>query len=68
MDLYGYSGPVVIFGQIVEPNWSGVTRAATPARAKSNLTYQWKKAHGKTAASRVELPGKVILMETDNGR
>lgn len=63
MDRYSYTGPVEVFGTLVDQRWHGETTAATPARAKSNLAYQWKKAHGKTANSRVTLPGKVILVE-----
>ena len=63
MDRYAYSGPVKIFGTIVQKDWYAETIAATPAKAKSNLAYQWKKDNGRTASSKVELPGKIILME-----
>lgn len=66
MDYYSYTGPVEMFGKVVEPQWKGVTYAATPAKAKSNLAYQWKKAHGRTASSRVELPGKVEVLDGRN--
>lgn len=65
MDKYVYNGPVEVFGTLVDQRWHGETLAATPAKAKSNLVYQWKKAHGRTASSRVVLPGKVILVNID---
>ena len=67
MDKYIYKGPVKVFNNIVDPNWYGVTWAATPARAKSNLMYQWKKANGQAPTSRVTLPGDVVL-ESNYGR
>jgi len=53
-----------MFNTIVQNNWYAETMAATPAKAKSNLMYRWKKENGKTAASKVELPGKITVMES----
>ena len=67
MDKYIYKGPVVVFNNVVDNNWYGVTWAATPAKARSNLMYQWKKANGRTASSYVKLPGELVT-ESDYGR
>lgn len=56
---YTYTGPVMVFGVLAQNNWHGETLASTPEKAKSNLAYQWKKANGRSATSKVELPGKV---------
>ncbi len=64
MERYSYRGPVKMFNTIVQNNWYAETMAATPAKAKSNLMYRWKKENGKTAASKVELPGKITVMES----
>lgn len=59
MKRYLYSGPVLEFDRIVEERWSGETMAATEKKAKSNLTFQWKKRNNRTKNSRVSLPGEI---------
>lgn len=60
--VYYYEGPVLMFGNVVQNKWRGETTAVSIGKAKSNLIYKWKKANGKTAGSKVELPGKIILV------
>lgn len=59
MDVYIYSGPVMIFDRCVENNYKAVTRAASEAKARNNLTYRWKVEHNLVPGSRVILPGKL---------
>ena len=63
MNRYIYDGPVVVFGRCVENKWHGETIASTEKKAKSNLTYQWKKRNNKVAGTKVTLPGKVQILE-----
>ena len=62
MGCYRYNGPVKIFDQVVQEDWVGDTYAVSEAKARSNLIYRWKKAHNKTADSKVTLPGKITLL------
>ena len=59
MNRYSYNGPVAVFGQIVDRNWSGKTTAVSEAKARSNLIFQWKKTHNYNAGSKVTLPGPI---------
>lgn len=63
MFLYKYSGPVKKFNLIVTHNWEGYTYAVSEAKARSNLTYQFKKQHGLTLNTKITLPGRIILEE-----
>lgn len=60
---YSYTGPVEVFGKCVDNQWCGSTYATSDKKARSNLEYQYKKQTGKTAATKVNLPGKLVLVE-----
>ena len=57
---YSYEGPVEEFGKCIAQRWVGTTFATSEKKARSNLTYQFKKAHNKTANTSIRLPGKII--------
>lgn len=61
MTLYSYNGPVFEFDRIVDNRWRGQTVAATEARARSNLAYQYKRETGRAPRSKITLPGKLIV-------
>lgn len=61
MNRYSYEGPVMEFDRCVVNKWSGVTNAVSESKARSNLTYQYKKSYNRSASTRVTLPGKIIL-------
>lgn len=63
MNRYVYEGPVVEFGVCIDRHWRGETIAETETKARSNLQYQFKKKHGKTATAKIELPGKIYKGE-----
>lgn len=56
---YVYAGPVKEFDTIIAENWQGSTYAVSESKARSNLAYQYKKTHNKTADSKITLPGKL---------
>jgi hypothetical protein len=60
---YSYTGPVEVFGKCVDNQWYGSTYATSEKKARSNLKYQYKKQLGKTAATKVTLPGKIVVVE-----
>lgn len=59
MNKYIYDGPVVIFGSCVMNHFKAETMAASEAKARSNLAYQYKKKYNQTASSNIELPGEI---------
>lgn len=67
MPYYIYKGPVLEFDRCIENNWYGKTKASSPAKAKTNLAYQYKKKTGRLAKTKINLPGKVIMEGDQNG-
>lgn len=60
MHQYIYDGPVREFNNLVAERWRGVTIAPSESKARSNLTYQFKKSHNKTQNTRITLTGDII--------
>lgn len=56
---YTYDGPVMEFDRCVADHWKASTYAASEKKARSNLTYQYKKEHGKTPNTKITLTGKI---------
>ena len=65
MNLYVYDGPVMEFDRVVTKRWRGQTMAVSSKKARSNLTYQYKKEHSKMPGSRVSLPEELIKIEME---
>ena len=64
MNKYSYAGPVMEFDKCIANNWKGTTVAAKENKARSNLSYQFKKSNNRNSNTRITLPGKIILEET----
>lgn len=62
MNQYMYNGPVMVFGRCVADCWKGTTWAASERKAKSNLAFQYKKANNRIPATKIELPGQLVLV------
>lgn len=60
---YTYNGPVMIFDECVQKRWIGTTSALSKGKAKTNLTYQWKKENGYAPNTKVSLPGRIVMTE-----
>jgi len=58
--LYEYEGPVKIFEDTVNENWSGMTYAISERQARNNLTYQYKRQRGLIPATKVTLTGNIV--------
>lgn len=56
---YIYEGPVVAFGKCIDQHWTGETIATSAGKARSNLTYQYKKQNKMVASARISLPGEI---------
>lgn len=59
MGKYSYNGPVMEFDRCVQNNWKGETVAASETKARSNLSYQWKKRNNRVTGTKITLPGKL---------
>lgn len=59
---YYYQGPVCEFDKVVDNNWYGETTAVSEKKARSNLTYQWKKQNNRMVNTKVSLPGKIEIV------
>ena len=62
MNKYAYCGPVMAFGQLIADRWEGETWAVSEAKARTNLSYQFKKKTNRIAGVKVTLPGKIIML------
>lgn len=59
---YVYDGPVMMFNTLVTDRWKGETIAPSENKARSNLTYQFKRQNNRVAGSRFILPGKIKMV------
>lgn len=59
---YVYEGPVMAFNSCVNNRWRGETMAPNESKARSNLTYQFKKQNNRVAGTRITLPGKIKMV------
>lgn len=63
MTEYSYTGPVMEFDKVIANNWSSSTRAVSEKKARCNLAYQFKSETGRTARTKITLPGKLVVVE-----
>lgn len=61
MPKYLYSGPVMLYDQIIDAKWQSSTIAMSIAKARSNLTYQYKKKYGYEPFAAITLPGDIKI-------
>ena len=61
MTLYSYNGPVFEFNKLIDNHWRGETYAASEAKARSNLAFQYKLETGRVPRTKITLPGKIKI-------
>lgn len=61
--LYEYQGAVLIFDRVVADNFRAQTRAASAAKARSNIAYQFRKAANIAEHIPVKLTGETIALQ-----
>ena len=66
MKTYCYDGPVLEFERIIANRWKARTRAVSERKALCNFAHQFNMEWGKTANSKITLPGKIILIEQED--
>ena len=59
---YMYDGPVLVFNTLVADRWKGETMAPNARKARSNLSYQFKKQSNRMPGVKVTLPGEVKMV------
>ena len=59
---YAYDGPVLVFDTLVADRWKGETMAPNARKARSNLSYQFKKQNNRMPGVKVTLPGEVKMV------
>lgn len=62
MKQYRYDGPVMLFDKCIVSRWKASTFAVSEAKARSNLTYQYKSNNCLLPNTKVTLPGKLITV------
>ena len=60
---YLYCGPVKEFDRVISNKWEGETYAPSEKKARSNLSYRYKKEYGKSSNAKITLPGKLTMLE-----
>lgn len=63
MNQYEYDGPVMEFDRCVMARWIAQTYAPSEKKARSNLTYRFKKNNNRVPGARIGLPGKITMLE-----
>jgi len=58
-----YDGPVLEYGKVICNRWRASTYAVSEKKARSNLTFQYKKEFNKAPNRNITLPGKVVLFD-----
>ena len=57
---FAYCGGVSSYGQILSNRWEGQTYAQSEGKARSNLTYQFRKHMGLVQGVPIRLTGKIL--------
>lgn len=63
MKQYSYDGMVKLFDKVICHRWQGSTYAVSESKARSNLTYQFKKERGWAPCTKISLPEKLTVVE-----
>lgn len=66
MNTYKYVGPIYYFGTVLAKNIEMETNAVSLKKARSNFSYQAKMKFGKHPYSHIDLPGTIVLKETES--
>ena len=57
--VYTYDGPVMEFERCIANHWHASTYAVSEKKARSNLSFQYKKENNKAPSAKISLPGKI---------
>lgn len=62
MKQYLYDGPVMELDICIRRRWKASTYAVSEDKARSNLTYRYKKENAIFMGKRINLPGKITTV------
>ena len=62
---YIYEGPVMSFNRCIVFKWRGETTANSEAKARSNLSYRFKKENHMGTSVKISLPGALTKEDYD---
>lgn len=63
MNRYRFEGAVMDnFGKCIENKWKAETVAPSSKKAMSNLAFQWKKENNMAPYMKIELDGRLIVI------
>jgi hypothetical protein len=65
MNLYLYSGPVMMFDRQVAVIWNWSTRAVSERKARSNFAHRYKINNNLKPSASISLPSKIVLVDED---
>lgn len=66
MKLYSYDGPVLEFDKVIANHWKASTRAESAKKARCNLAYKFKMETGRIPRTKITIPGKLIVIESED--
>ena len=61
--MWIYEGPVRSFGRIINDKWTYRSRAISPEKALSNMSFRYKMIHQMAKNSKIELDKKYLKLE-----
>ena len=61
--LYRYEGAVTSFGNVIKDIWKAGTQACSEKKAIANLMFQYKVKNKLDRGAKIELPGKLVIIE-----
>ena len=66
MNQYTYDGPVMLFDKCIAHRWIASTYAASESKARSNLTYRFKKQNNLVSNCKISLPERIMMVNREN--
>ena len=64
--IYVYRGPVMLFDNCIEQSYTAETWAPSIAKARSNITYNYKKDNNYAPNAKITLPGDFVIMDPED--
>ena len=62
---YTYVGPVEEFGKCIAHKWISTTYAPSERKARSNFIFQFNQARNKLPYTKIDLPGKIVMVKRE---
>lgn len=63
--VYEFKGAVLLFDRIVTSNYTATTTAPSVRKARSNITYRYKRDFGYDKNARLSLSGTFTIKEKE---